>query len=222
MDSKYVQPEYYKESFSCPHCQAFSHQIWSDMYRRYRNPVSNENVTQAVEHFYVSQCYTCKQYALWQVISAQSKVIIYPLNLSYIPKPNPDLSEEIKTDYLEAGKILRDSPRGTAALLRLCVQKLVNSLEPGSSNLNQKINKLVKKGLDTEIQRALDLARVIGNEAVHPGLLDLKDDIETARLLLDTINLIAEKLISLPKRIKKAYEKLPPNKLDEIKKRDGK
>jgi hypothetical protein len=41
------------------------------------------------------------------------------------------------------------------------------------------IGNLVKKGLPPMTQESLDCVRVIGNNAVHPGELDLKYDIET-------------------------------------------
>lgn len=50
----------------------------------------------------------------------------------------------------------------------------------GGKNIDDDIVRLVKKGLNQTIQKALDAARVIGNEAVHPGTLDLKDNHDTA------------------------------------------
>jgi len=43
--------------------------------------------------------------------------------------------------------------------------------------------------------------RVIGNEAVHPGKLDLKDDRDTATRLFKLVNIIAEQMISNPKHV---------------------
>jgi len=46
--------------------------------------------------------------------------MIYP-EVSGIQKPNQDLDADIIEDYLEAASILNRSPRGAAALLRLCI-----------------------------------------------------------------------------------------------------
>jgi hypothetical protein len=53
------------------------------------------------------------------------------------------------------------------------------------------------------VQKSLDIVRVIGNEVVHPGVLDLKDDRDTAVQLLKLINSIADQMISHPKNIEK-------------------
>ncbi len=98
--------------------------------------------------------------------------------------PNPDLPDHIIRDYEEARGILRDSPRGAAALLRLCVQKLCMHLGEKGKNIDDDIASLVSKGLNPLVQKSLDIVRVIGNEAVHPGVIDLNDDRDTASQLL--------------------------------------
>ena len=60
-------------------------------------------------------------------------------------------------------------------------------LNESGKNLNYDIGNLVKKGVPEHVQKALDSLRVIGNNAVHPGELDLKDDVETAILLFRLI-----------------------------------
>jgi hypothetical protein len=72
------------------------------------------------------------------------------------------------------------------------------------------------------IQQSLDVVRVIGNEAVHPGTLDLKDDVNTARALFKLLNLIAEKMITDPKTVNEIYESLPEAKRKGIEQRDRK
>jgi len=59
-------------------------------------------------------------------------------------------------------------------------------------DLNKDIGNLVKKGLPQKVQQALDLVRVIGNEAVHPGQIDLNDDPVTAAKLFELVNIIAD------------------------------
>lgn len=124
--------------------------------------------------------------------------------------------------YEEAGKILTLSPRGAAALLRLAIQKLCALLGEKGKNIDEDIANLVKKGLSPLVQKALDSVRVIGNEAVHPGTLDLRDDVETATRLFEVVNIIAEQMISNPKHVEDLYAKLPEAKRKAIEKRDGK
>ena len=81
---------------------------------------------------------------------------------------------DIKDDFVEAASILNASPRGSAALSRLIVQKLMSYLGGQGKDINANIAYLVKNGLEPEIQKALDIVRVTGNSAVHPGELALK------------------------------------------------
>lgn len=136
--------------------------------------------------------------------------------------PNPDLPEDVRLDFDEAGRILRLSPRGAAALLRLAIQKLCAFLGEKGKHIDIDIASLVKKGLDPRIQQALDVVRVIGNNAVHPGQVDLRDDVGTAEKLFDLVNIIADAMISQPKRIAEMFDGLPQDARDAIAKRDGK
>jgi hypothetical protein len=112
------------------------------------------------------------------------------------------------------------SPRGAAALLRLAIQKLCAHLGEDGKNINADISALVKKGLDQRIQQALDALRVIGNEAVHPGTMDLNDDPQTVESLFKLFNIIVDRMISEPKHIDSVYELLPADKIAGIEARD--
>ena len=105
--------------------------------------------------------------------------------------------------------------------MRLVIQKLCIHLEQPGDNLNADIAALVRAGLDPQIQKALDFVRVIGNNAVHPGQIDLRDDRAAAEVLFDLVNLIVERLISVPKRVDEVYGSLPESVLQKIAKRDG-
>lgn len=164
----------------------------------------------------VSQCPVCLRRLVW--VNGR---IVWP-QVGGTQPANPDMPKDVLEDYQEAASIVYQSPRGAAALLRLAVQKLCKHLGEPGKNINTDVGALVTKGLDTHIQEALDAVRVIGNEAVHPGEMDLKDDDETAVALFGLVNLIVEDMISRKKRIKAVYSKLPPSKLKGIESRDEK
>lgn len=123
--------------------------------------------------------------------------MVFPL-VVLAPAPNPDLPNEIAVDFEEARNVAPRSSRAAAALLRLCVQKLCIHLGEPGDNINSDIANLVGKGLPAKIQQALDIVRVIGNNAVHPGQIDLRDDSETAYQLFNLVNLIADVMITQP------------------------
>ncbi|KQN73048.1 hypothetical protein ASF04_07910 [Duganella sp. Leaf61] len=128
---------------------------------------------------------------------------------------------EIQVDYKEAAAIYTKSPRGAAALLRLAVQKLMVQLGKPGKNINDDIAALVADGLPKLVQQALDVVRVTGNNAVHPGKLDA-DDTQVAQQLFPLVNLIVEYRISMPARVQELYDALPAGALNGIDKRDGK
>jgi hypothetical protein len=113
------------------------------------------------------------------------------------------------------------SPRGAAALLRLAIQKLMPHLGEDGGNLNGSIANLAKKGLDRRVQQALDVVRVTGNNAVHPGELDLRDDAATATQLFALVNIIVQSTISAKAQIEAMYATLPEGALKAIEKRDS-
>jgi hypothetical protein len=68
---------------------------------------------------------------------------------------------------------------------------------------------LREKGFASKVQQALDTLRVIGNNAVHPGELDLSDDIETSLSLFELINFIIKEQITKKNKIASLFSKLP-------------
>lgn len=180
---------------------------------------SSNDTSYSLEYLYnvhVSRCYNCNEIAVWIFDR-----LIYPQK-GEAPLANPDLPQEILQDYNEASSILDLSPRGAAALIRLCIQKLCKHLGQAGNNVNEDIKALVSAGLDVRVQQALDAVRVIGNNAVHPGHMDLSDDRATAQSLFRLLNLIAEKMISEPKHVNEVYANLPPSALAAIQARDKK
>lgn len=164
-----------------------------------------------------AHCTHCRNYTLWI-----SDVMVYPMEVT-VDLPNVDLPEDIKIDYIEAANILAQSPRGAAALLRLAIEKLVDYLEAQGKDLNHKIGDLVTKGLNPKVQKALDVVRVVGNNSVHPGQIDLIDDQETAEKLFRLVNIIAKEMITEPAEVDAIFEELvPENNKVGIEQRDAK
>ena len=163
----------------------------------------------------ISHCYNCKEYAVWG-----HDRLVHPAKKTGVV-PNDDLPNDVKQDFEEARSIVDLSPRGAAALLRLAIQKLCCHLGQKGKNINDDIASLVENGLDVRVQKSLDVVRVIGNNAVHPGQIDLSDDRDTAEKLFELVNLIAEIMISQPRHIEKMYAGLPATALKAIGKRDG-
>jgi hypothetical protein len=159
-------------------------------------------------------CSHCDRYSIWY-----AETMIYP-DFAGIDPPNVDLDEVIIADYNEAASILQKSPRGAAALLRLALQKLCRQLGEPGKDINTDIASLVKKGLSSTIQQALDALRVIGNESVHPGQIDLRDDPATAQALFRLLNKIAETMVTEPRQIQEIYDKIPDDKKKAIEDRD--
>jgi hypothetical protein len=196
-------------SFNCPHCNGYAAQQWGNGYM-------HTGGLSEVAGVRFCKCSHCGDVSIWL-----KGAMIYP-DSSQAPMPNADLPPEIKKDYEEARSIINRSPRGAAALLRLCIQKLCSHLGEPGKNINDDIAALVKKGLNPRIQKSLDIVRVIGNEAVHPGAIDLRDSPEIAVHLCKLLNVIVDAMITQPKEIDAVYGTLPSDKRDQIDKRDGK
>lgn len=216
---KFINPTIDAASFTCPNCGVTSPQSWSTFIRvgyKSREPDGRTLDREfGLPKFKVAKCTHCSESSFW----TQNKMI-YPL-VGTVPNPNEDLPQDVKEDYIEARNIVNLSPRGAAALLRLAVQKLCIHLGEKGKNINEDIKSLVKKGLPETMQQALDSVRVVGNNAVHPGQIDLKDDVDTAYKIFGFLNIICEMLISQPKKIKEFYElNIPENLRTEIANRD--
>ena len=175
-----------------------------------------ESVRIHVHNVHLSQCYSCKEIALWI-----GQNVAFPDHVAELV-PHSEMPADLRADFMEAARVVNISPRSAAALARLIVQKLMRELGENGKNVNDDIASLVQKGLQPRIQQSLDVVRVIGNNAVHPGSIDLKDDKATAATILQLINMIVDREIAEPKKISEMYEKLPESIRSAIDKRDSK
>jgi hypothetical protein len=210
----YIAPKKGLLSFTCPHCAVVARQYhWGYSVEQSAGVRFNEH-TIAQSAWSASLCEHCKKMCLW--VGDQRA---YP-NTGTAPQPNTEMPAGPKSDYLEATRIAAFSPRASAALLRLAIQKLCIHLGGSGTNLNDDIGALVAKGLPVQIQQALDVVRVVGNNAVHPGQIDANDS-ALAEKLFPLVNLIVEYMIELPKRTTELYGSLPDGAKAAIAKRDN-
>ena len=241
------QPKLNKESFVCPHCKVAAQQIWGNarrssehtlesidqFYRNFRKHIEQYKDAAIEEFLYdlnqqlprhlisnfprdasFAMCVNCHELSFWL-----GEKLIFPRQSTFAG-PNKDMSEEIRNLYSEAADIYPYSSRASAALLRLCVEKLCTDDLGENGDLNTCIGNLVKKGLSVHIKQALDYCRVIGNTALHAGKVNLEEDPQIVPLLFDLVNDIAEEMITKPKQLNQKYNALPEGYKKQIEKRD--
>ena len=212
MKDKYISPENKAKTFTCPHCNTVSQMHYFNVVWE-KEKVWMESSFVRGDGMDVAVCQNCNELIIWI-----DNNYIYPEIIA--TEPNEDMPDSVKTLYNEASLIYNKSPRAACALLRLAVERLCTELgEQGT--IDDMIGNLVKKGLPKEIQQALDVVRVIGNKAVHPGRIAFDvDDKATAEMLMKLLNIITERLISEPKEINSIFEALPQSTKESIEKRD--
>ncbi|MFG1332518.1 DUF4145 domain-containing protein [Xanthobacter autotrophicus] len=244
MSKREKPPALGQASFNCPHCHALAHQLWYTMHAASTNSPSSEikpyelisvlhGLSKSdlilkisdisidkidknlIEGLFASKCTSCHGVSIWVF-----RNIAYPSAADEII-PEDDMPASIKGDFVEASLIVKNSPRGAAALLRLCVQKLCIDLGE-SDTIDQAIGNLVKKGMPERMQKMLDIVRVYGNESVHPGQIDMSDDRATAMNLFDIVNIIVRTVITDNAKIDNLYSNMPVEKRQAIARRDGK
>jgi hypothetical protein len=209
MKAKYYPPTYQQSKFHCIICGVFAKQQWFGL-------KINAPADWIRTDFEASLCAHCGKWSFWYA----GKLIVPPE--APVEPAHPDLPQDCAAEYVEAREIFAKSPRASAALLRLCIQKLMPHLGESGKNINDDIKSLVSKGLPVLVQQALDYCRVVGNNAVHPGEIDLNDTPEIAQRLFEMINFVVEDRITRPKEIEALYAKLPAASREAIEKRDGK
>ncbi len=206
---EYEPPSTGKSAFHCPFCGTYAQQYWSPLFAdliALAPMPPNAPIAPKYEQltgYTCSLCVHCGHSGLWVGLK-----MVYP-PASTAPLPLPDMPDEVAADFKEARDVLARSPRSAAALLRLALQRLMKHLNLPGDKLDDDIDALVKQGLRPQVQQALDIVRVTGNNAVHPGELDIRDNFEAATTLFKFVNIVVEQMITQPREIQGLYDGLP-------------
>ena len=129
----YVAPGFRKDAFNCPLCEAYAHMEWECLLENHST----------YSFIYTAECARCRKKSYWlneeKSIFADIKrnqelpqetvagKMIFPA-LSNAPLPHQSIPENCRKDFIEAREIFNTSPRASAALLRLSLQKLCQHL----------------------------------------------------------------------------------------------
>jgi hypothetical protein len=214
MERNHIAPAYRVAAFHCVHCGVLAQMHWAELGVIARGGIMGVSWT-------LGTCQHCQLDTVWKVNKENVRDVsmVYPHQVN-APAIHEDLPEVCRTDFQEARLTLGVSPRGAAALLRLCLQKLLGCIGGKGEHIDTDIKTLVAAGLDPHIQQALDVIRVTGNNAVHPLDMDPEDVVENVPVLFEMINLIVDERISRQKNINERFARLPEKARLAIEKRD--
>lgn len=210
MTHSYIAPKYELSAFNCPHCNVYAQQYWSTVFC--------EITRLFMDNTKITVCHHCRKRSFWI-----NQKMIYPSMIT-VPQSHHDMPTNVKELYDEARLVSNLSPRSSATLLRVALERLTENLGETTGNLNTRISKLNAKGLPESVIKVLDVVRIHGNDGAHNNQMDMneQDTPEIVNKLFWMINYIVEKVITEPNEINIIFQQLPESKLKAIEDRDNK
>jgi hypothetical protein len=106
---------------------------------------------------------------------------------------NAEDVDEASEDFEEAAAVLNKSPRAVTALIRICIQNMMPLLKETGKSLDENISSLVRKGLEVEIQQAMDVLQVFRRNPGQESDVDLRDETAIATRMLESLKEILER-----------------------------
>lgn len=143
----------------------------------------------------ISSCVNCGRPTLWEY-----EKLVWPVSSGI--KAYEKMPEKAKRVFNEAQSLMQLSPRSCCALLRLCVEEIVNYVgaEQGLKNFDPDwilVRRIEALAIPEALTQQLTACRVIGNDAAHPGVIDFsgEDSGKVAALLSHAVNNLCACLI---------------------------
>ena len=140
---KFYPPKFKESKFNCIYCDVYAQQNWGQL--EYESTTNKSGI-------WYCMCEHCKEISFWF-----NENPIIPSDAP-VPQPHEDMPTSCIEDYYEARDIVSRSPKAGAAIIRLCIQKLMVELGEKGKNINEDIGNLVKKGLPVEVQQEIGRA----------------------------------------------------------------
>ena len=163
-------------------------------------------------NLHVSRCYNCKGFTVWVrdklvfpirgdepraniVVEGEFEEAVVDVqargeNIQQSDEHVQDNAEEIdeaSEDFEEAAAFLNKSPGAAAALIGVCIQKMMPLLKQTGKNLDENISLLVRKGLEVEIRQATDVLQVFRKNPRQESQVDLRDETAIATSLKEIL-----------------------------------
>ncbi len=142
----------------CPHCKNYIHIEYDYASLGYEGKF----------HWYAhhSNCPCCNKKIIF-IKTDDYELLAYP-KISSCDNAPKEVPSHIAEDFNEAGLILNDSPKASAALSRRCLQTIIHEhFKIKKKNLSEEIDEVMTK-VPEYISKQLDAIRQIGNFSAHP------------------------------------------------------
>jgi hypothetical protein len=158
----------------CPHCNTGIAEAWTQLNILNYPPAQSAKgaMPQCYWNAYHQRCPECFD----AIIKLERIQIGEAKSLSFVAYPtskvrpiSPEVIEPYRQDFVEACKVLEDSPKASAALSRRCLQVILrDKAGTKSKDLYDQIEEVINSGkVPSHIAEDLHAVRNIGNFAAH-------------------------------------------------------
>lgn len=201
---------------TCPLCGTLSDQWWSDLFLVLPGYDDEPDTTQKVEGLQTTRCSACQGVSYW----FEDRMVHPPQRTG--PPAHLDMPPSVGELYREAQEVAGASPRAAAVLLRVALERLLAEAGRDGKNLNDAIAEYIKEGdVPDELQQAMDVVRITGNQAAHPEQLRVDDSVGGTAALFEIVNELVDRLIGFKARMARVYSQLDEEKRAQVERRDG-
>jgi uncharacterized C2H2 Zn-finger protein len=198
-------------SMKCPHCGIAFHDLST------ATPLGTDRDGEWA--FRSTTCPSCKRFVIQLVNVRAEAVADLRVYLAWPRSPQRPVSDDVpppySDDFREAGLVLPDSPKASAAISRRCLQNLLrDKAGVRLGDLAHEIQQVLDSGaLPSHLAEQIDGVRNIGNFAAHPiksrssgVILDVEPG--EAEWLLDTLEGLLDFYFVQPARTQRRREAL--------------